>query len=84
MLPPISDAVPSFSPDSQFVVSGTASGQIGICRTIGSNEDIMKASPIVSRLNGHSALPHNVIFNPVRCMIASACVSVALWIPSQH
>lgn len=73
------DFVPSFSPDSQYIVAGTQQGPINIYRTVA--EDPQRYCPVVARLEGHSGFPRTVLFNPVRCMIASACVNLALWIP---
>ena len=73
------DFVPSFSPDSQYVMAGTQQGPINLYRTV--SEDPQRYCPVVTRLEGHSGFPRSALFNPVRCMIASACVNVALWIP---
>ena len=73
------DFVPSFSPDSQYVLAGTSQGPINLYRTVG--EDPQRYCPVVARLDAHAAFPRSVLFNPVRCMVASACVNVALWIP---
>lgn len=75
------DAVPCFSPDTQYVLCGSESGEINVFRSSGDTEDPQRRCDIVSRLEGHSAFPRHVLFNPTRCMVASACVDVALWIP---
>ena len=77
------DPVPSFSPDSQYVACGSATGQVNIWRTVSSVDDGFKNCPVVARLDGHSIAPRFTVFNPTRCMLASACVNVALWIPKQ-
>ena len=75
------DAVPCYSPDSQYVLCGTASGPINVFRALGDPEDPRRLCGTVTRLEGHSAFPRHVLFNPTRCMVASACIDVALWIP---
>ena len=75
------DAIPSFSPDSQYIACGTPSGPVNIFKTVSPLEDEMRSSPIISRLEGHSSYPRITLFSPTRCMLASACVSVGLWIP---
>lgn len=77
------DCVPSFSPDSQFVAVGTSVGPINIYRTVPNPEDGMKNSPVISRLDGHSSQARLTMFSPTRCMLASACVNVAMWVPKQ-
>ena len=77
------EATASFSPDSQYIACGTTSGAINVYRTMSGSEDPTRQSPVVTRLEGHSGFPRTVLFNPVRCMLASACVNVALWIPRQ-
>jgi len=77
------ETTPSFSPDSQYVAFGTSGGTINIYRTFSQVDDGVRAAPLVTRLEGHSSFPKSVMFNPVRSMIASACVNVALWIPRQ-
>ena len=74
-------ATPSFSPDSQFLACGNVSGSLHVYRSIALGDDPNRHSPVIARLDGHSSHPKRVLFNPVRCMIASACVNVALWIP---
>jgi len=75
------DAVPSFSPDSQYVLCGSPAGPINVFRALGDPEDSRRLCSVVTRLEGHSAFPRHVLFNPTRCMVASACIDVALWIP---
>ena len=78
-----SPVLPSFSPDSQYVASGTASGPINIYRTVSQSEESHKPASVFAKLEGHSGFPRSVLFSPTRCMVASACVNVALWIPRQ-
>jgi len=75
------DAEPCFSPDSQYVLCGASSGTIDVFRAVGDPDDSGRQSALVSRLEGHSAFPRHVLFNPTRCMLASACIDVAMWIP---
>jgi COMPASS component SWD2 len=79
------DCVPSFSPDSQYVTAGSPSGAVNIYKTLGhaAGDGEEPVSLAIARHEGHSAMPRVTLFNPVRCMIASACVNVALWIPKQ-
>lgn len=76
-----SDIQPSFSPDSQYIACGTREGPIGIFRTVSQSDDPHKTTPLLAKLEGHSGFPRSVMFNPTRCMLASACINVALWIP---
>lgn len=75
------DAVPCFTPDSQYVICGSTTGPINVFRSLGDPDDSRRMCSIVTRLEGHSAFPRHVLFNPTRCMIASACIDVALWVP---
>jgi COMPASS component SWD2 len=78
------DCVPSFSPDSQYIACGTSSGPIHVYRTVAPHDDGIRQAPLVAKWEGHSGFPRNVLFNPMRCMVASACSSnIALWIPQQ-
>jgi len=77
------NASPTFSPDSQYVLCGTSAGPINVFRALGDTEDPRRACQIVTRLEGHSGFPRHVMFSPTRCMVASACVNVAMWIPRQ-
>jgi COMPASS component SWD2 len=76
-------ASPSFSPDSQYVLCGSASGSINVFRALGDQDNPRRQCQIVTKLEGHSGFPRNVLFNPTRCMVASSCVNTALWIPRQ-
>ena len=77
------DPIPSFSPDSQYVACGSPTGQVNVFRASSSAEDSIKTASIVARLDGHTTAPRMTLFNPTRTLLASACTSVALWIPRQ-
>jgi len=64
----------SFTPDSQFVVSGSTDGRLHVWRT----ENGAK----VGVLNGnHANAVTNVQFNPKYALMASACHSLSFWVP---
>jgi len=64
----------SFTPDSQFVLSGSTDGSIHVWKTeTGQNLCI---------LNGDTINPVQcVAFNPKYMMIASACNALSFWLP---
>jgi len=65
----------SFSPDSQFVISGSTDGRIHIWNA----ENGQK----VCVLNGdHKSAVQCVLFNPKYMMMASACSSMSFWLPN--
>jgi len=65
----------SFSPDSQFVISGSSDGRIHIWNS----ENGMK----ICVLNGdHKGPVQCVQFNPKYMMMASACSQMSFWLPS--
>jgi len=65
----------SFSPDSQFVISGSTDGRIHIWNA----ENGQK----VCVLNGdHKGPVRCVLFNPKYMMMASACSSMSFWLPN--
>ncbi|XP_064632433.1 WD repeat-containing protein 82-like isoform X2 [Lineus longissimus] len=64
----------SFSPDSQFVFSGSTDGKIYCWNTeTGSRIAILNAE--------HSGPVQCVQFNPKYMMLASACVNMGFWLP---
>lgn len=79
----------SFSPDSQFVLAGSEDGCVYVWKTPGiiEQEALEKAQPSSSSLpletcmSGHGAPVTCVKWNPKKMMIASACNSLAFWIP---
>jgi COMPASS component SWD2 len=65
----------SFSPDSQFVISGSTDGRVHIWNAENGTK--------VCVLNGdHKAAVKCVQFNPKYMMMASACNDMAFWLPS--
>jgi len=67
----------SFTPDSQFVVSGSTDGTLHLWRT----EDGRSAGVLVGE---HPGPVTNVQFNPRFCLMASVCNSVNLWMPGDR
>lgn len=64
----------SFTPDSQFVVSGSTDGKLHLWRT--------DTGQRVGILTGeHSNPVTNVQFNPRFAVMASSCQSLCLWVP---
>jgi len=65
----------SFSPDSQFVISGSTDGRIHIWNA--------ETGQKVCVLNGdHKSAVQCVLFNPKYMMMASACSSMSFWLPN--
>jgi len=65
-----------FTPDSNFVYSGSEDGCIYVWNA--------KADSAPTVLQGHGAPVTCVKWNPKKMMMASACSSLALWIPEQQ
>jgi COMPASS component SWD2 len=70
------DIEASFTPDEQFIVSGSEDGCIHIW-------DIASKQK-VHVLKGHAGPVTSVQCNPRFAMIASACTNLALWVPSSQ
>ena len=66
----------SFSPDSQFIFSGSSDGKIHIWNANTGH----KLKFLTSE---HSGPVQCIQFNPKYMMLASACTSMAFWIPPQ-
>eukprot|EP00095_Tigriopus_kingsejongensis_P001573 snap_masked-scaffold907_size82601-processed-gene-0.9 protein:Tk01573 transcript:snap_masked-scaffold907_size82601-processed-gene-0.9-mRNA-1 annotation:"wd repeat-containing protein 82" len=65
----------SFSPDSQFIISGSTDGRLHIWNAENGTK--------VCVLNGdHSGPVQCVQFNPKYMLMASACKNMAFWLPS--
>mmetsp|Transcript_41595 Transcript_41595/g.75409 ORF Transcript_41595/g.75409 Transcript_41595/m.75409 type:complete len:345 (-) Transcript_41595:73-1107(-) len=64
---------PSFSPDSQYVISGVPGGQVIIWSTT-------SARP-VHQLEGHSTAAGFAAFSPMHTLVVTAAEAVAWWIP---
>ncbi|XP_059099380.1 WD repeat-containing protein 82-like [Tigriopus californicus] len=65
----------SFSPDSQFIISGSTDGRLHIWNA--------ESGAKVCVLNGdHSGPVQCVQFNPKYMLMASACKNMAFWLPS--
>ena len=75
--------VPNFSPDSQYVIAGSPTGVVNIWKAIAPVLAGRTDAALVASLEGHTGFPRQAKFNPVRCMVATACVNTALWIAKQ-
>ena len=62
-----------FSPDGQFILSGSESGDIDCWST--------KTGELLVRFQGHHAPSMNVAWNPKKMLICSACNDLAMWLP---
>lgn len=65
----------SFTPDSKYVLSGSADGHIHFWST----EDFLKVAKLPSK---HSNPIKFVKYNPKHAMFASSCSFTSFWIPS--
>merc|ERR1712187_372439 len=65
--------VPSFSPDSQYVMSGVTGGDT--CVWSATN------AKLVHRLEGHTSTPSRVAFSPTHALAVTAAETLAWWIP---
>lgn len=66
-------AVPSFSPDSQYVMCGMANGDVCVWGATNAR--------LVHKLEGHTALPGRTCFNPTHALVVTAAETLAWWIP---
>eukprot|EP00927_Polykrikos_kofoidii_P065313 TRINITY_DN6108_c0_g1_i3.p1 TRINITY_DN6108_c0_g1~~TRINITY_DN6108_c0_g1_i3.p1 ORF type:complete len:367 (-),score=42.19 TRINITY_DN6108_c0_g1_i3:263-1243(-) len=67
---------PSFSPDSQYVMSGVTGGDICIWSTTNAK--------LVQRLPGHTFAPSFAQFSPTHALAVSAAETLAWWIPDAN
>mmetsp|Transcript_12530 Transcript_12530/g.24432 ORF Transcript_12530/g.24432 Transcript_12530/m.24432 type:complete len:353 (-) Transcript_12530:35-1093(-) len=65
--------VPSFAPDSQYVLSGIPGGDVHVWATTNAR--------LVHRLEGHTVTPQRAAFNPAHGLVVTAAESLAWWIP---
>jgi len=63
----------TFSPDGQFVLSGSDDGKVHVWDLSGR---------VVCAHAHHPAPTQNVLFNPTMQLMASACHNVSLWLPA--
>jgi len=64
----------SFSPDAQYVLSGSEDGTIHVWQTLSGKE--------IAVWNGHAGSVDVVQWNPKTMMVASACTNLVFWIPA--
>jgi COMPASS component SWD2 len=64
----------SFTPDAQFVISGSDDGTIHVWETLTGKEVVV--------LKGHTGPTSVVQWNPKTMMMASGCTNLAFWIPA--
>jgi COMPASS component SWD2 len=67
----------SFTPDSQYVFSGSEDGAIHVWRTAGPAEP-------VHVFHAHAAPVGCVAWNPKYAMFASACTNLCMWLPQEE
>lgn len=63
----------SFTPDGQYVMSGSEDGKIVMWEAL--------SGKYIGALEGHTNPSACVKFSPTRCLIASACTKVGFWVP---
>ncbi|KAM3138581.1 hypothetical protein pb186bvf_009333 [Paramecium bursaria] len=63
----------SFTPDSQYVLSGSETGTIFIWE--------MRNGTLVAKLDGHQKRSRVVKFSPTFCLFASGCRNLVFWTP---
>jgi COMPASS component SWD2 len=66
----------SFTPDSNYIVSGSENGLVHIW-------DIKTGDEII-RLEGHIKAVRCVKFSPTHLLMASGCKNVIFWIPREY
>mmetsp|Transcript_47881 Transcript_47881/g.89643 ORF Transcript_47881/g.89643 Transcript_47881/m.89643 type:complete len:323 (+) Transcript_47881:60-1028(+) len=66
-------SVPSFSPDSQYVMSGQGTGDVCVWATTNAR--------LVHKLEGHTTRPSRVLFSPAHALVVTAAETLAWWIP---
>ena len=69
------DTHASFTPDAKFVLSGSETGKIHVW-------ECEKEGRPVCTLPGHPQPTRCVKFNPTKMMMASACQTLAFWLPA--
>eukprot|EP00928_Gymnodinium_smaydae_P049957 TRINITY_DN33568_c0_g1_i1.p1 TRINITY_DN33568_c0_g1~~TRINITY_DN33568_c0_g1_i1.p1 ORF type:complete len:359 (-),score=47.31 TRINITY_DN33568_c0_g1_i1:321-1397(-) len=78
--PPATDdympPTPSFSPDSQYVMSGVQGGDVCIWSTSNAR--------LVQRLEGHTATAGYAQFSPTHALAVTAAETLAWWIPDSR
>lgn len=70
----------SFSPDSQFVFSGSTDGRVHVWSTTAEGGGGGTRTAVLSC--DHTGPVHCVQFNPKYMMLVSACTNMAFWLPS--
>ncbi|CAK9294665.1 unnamed protein product [Gordionus sp. m RMFG-2023] len=65
----------SFSPDAQFLLSGSTDGKIHVWKT-------ENGAKLATLTGDHAGTVQCVQFNPKYMMLASACTSMNLWLPN--
>ncbi|KAK8772350.1 WD repeat domain 82 [Amblyomma americanum] len=69
----------SFSPDSQFVFSGSTDGRVHVWSTTAEGGGGTRTAVLSC---DHTGPVHCVQFNPKYMMLVSACTNMAFWLPS--
>lgn len=72
----LSPPVPSFSPDSQYVICGVPGGDTCVWQTANAR--------LVQRLTGHTSAASRAAFSPAHAMVVTAAETLAWWIPDQQ
>ncbi|KAL9933343.1 hypothetical protein V8E36_008061 [Tilletia maclaganii] len=72
-----------FSPDGQFILSGSATGQVFVWQvpTEFREVDNMRNLEPITVLNGHQGPSRCVAFNPAKAMLTTAGRKLAFWLP---
>uniref|UniRef100_A0A915PHZ7 Anaphase-promoting complex subunit 4-like WD40 domain-containing protein n=1 Tax=Setaria digitata TaxID=48799 RepID=A0A915PHZ7_9BILA len=67
----------TFCADAQYVFSGSTDSSI-VAWSVGTGQKVAKLA------SGHSPLIHKILFNPRFFMLATACTTLNLWLPTEE
>merc|ERR1712183_872350 len=68
--------MPSFSPDSQYVMSGVPGGDVCIWSA--------RNAKVIQRLEGHTTIAGHAQFSPTHALAVTSAETLAWWIPDSR